>query len=457
MDATEKEHLLALVASITIEHGLDTDDMLSLADDISNGRRETSYPMSAFEDLIRFMSDIDEQIPEWIAMTKDVPFSDRQLDIVLLLIETRFWHGFLTKHISSFWHWKVVFGSAWPVHCQAVSEERITGFLPLMEKTTNKLVPWVDIISRHYGEDFGPGYEVLRRAYFPAGIEDVRVGFHKHYEETKSAWHHLEKRSRLMEKYVGTNSSLLEASRDLLRETAALLNPLLKIAKIWGKNTRAQKEWQQLPGNSCGLTYGWRTRVDISSNNYELCLPEDDGNCPWRSYCGHQTPIRMEKGSAWRDFLCNQRQPDLTTTRRYTVEDSTEEPDEQDGPLEIILPQAVYPIWCKHYDKYGVALLKVKKFRVVKDNSVSEMHSKEISLETGEDYWKTRVIKIRGTHAGYQIYDQKLLKGRPRFDAVHNLRLDYFNAALKDLLSKRHVKDSRSDQACAVLEGVDEI
>ncbi|KAK8024032.1 hypothetical protein PG993_012098 [Apiospora rasikravindrae] len=424
MDPKE-EQLLAFAHNIAIEHGLDTDDMLSLADDLFNGTtKETSYPgdvnslAPAFDDLVLHMSKIDEQIPEWIGKTTVLPFSDYQLEVVLLLIEARFWHGLLTKHLSSFWHWRVVFGSAWPVHRQAVSQERIAGFVQVMEKSSHKFLPWVDMISKHYEEDFGVGYEVLHRAYFPTGIEDVREGFQKHYKETKSAYLHLENRCHLIKKYVIADSSLFKACEDLLQEAKGLLRPVFKIAKIWGKNTRTQKEWWQLPGNTCGLTYGRMTRVDLSSNTYELSLREDDGKFPWRSYCEHQTPIRMEKGSPWRNFLCNQRQPDLTTVRRYSVDDSTEELDEQEGPLQIILPQSLYPIWLKHQVKYRAA-----------------------ERELGESQGGTK-----------QTSTPK--KGRPRFDATHSLRLDYLNAALKDLRLNRYVKDSRSDQACMVLEGV---
>lgn len=283
-------------------------------------------------------------------------FSNYQAELVLLLIETRFWHGYLTRQVGIIWHWRVVFGSAWPVHRQTVNEERIAGFSQAAGENKMKPLPWVDLISpRHYNENFGVVAEFLRETYFPAGIDDARVGFTKHYKVTKDAYRELEKRCRFLKKHVGINSSLMNACKDLLRETRATLHSLRKIAKAWGRNTRAQKEWWYLPGNSCGLTYGWLTRVDLSSNTYELCLPDDDGKSPWRTYCSHQTPVLMEKGSSWRQFLCNQAQPDLTTVRRYCVHENAEEPDEEEGPLEVKLPQAIHPIWAKYHRKYKAA------------------------------------------------------------------------------------------------------
>lgn len=307
------------------------------------------------------MTNIDQQIPEWLGTSeRDVMrFSRYEAELVLLLIETRFWHGFLTKHYGIIWHWGVVFGSAWPNHRRAVSEGCIKGFVQVFEKQKDKLLPWVDLISQEYEEDFGSSVELLRKRYFPAGIDDARVGFTKHYKLTKDAYRELEKRCRLVKKHVGSNNSLLDACKDLLDQTGAIFPCLRKASRVWGKNTRAQKEWLQLPGNSCGLTYGWTTRVDLSNNTYELCIPDEDGKSPWRTYCNHQTPVLMEKGSSWRQFLCNQGQPDLTTIRRYRVEENTDEPDEEEGPLEVILPQAIYPILSKYYRKYRTVKLPV--------------------------------------------------------------------------------------------------
>ncbi|KAK7946536.1 uncharacterized protein PG986_010857 [Apiospora aurea] len=444
MDSSNKERLVMLAYGITIDHGLDMDDLLSLADYFLDGTiKGTAYPAGAFNDLVVHMSDIKEQIPEWLGTTKVLPFSDYQFEVVSLLIEARFWHGLLTKRLSSFWHWRVVFGSAWHAHRQAVSQERITGFVQTMEKSARKLLPWVDIISRRYEEDFDVGYEVLRRAYFPAGIEDAREGFRKHYKQTKMACLHLENRCQMAKKYTIANSSLVKACEDLLRETKELLRPVYQIAKIWGKITRAQQEWWQLPGNSCGLTYGRMARVDLSDNTYELSLREADGKCPWRNYCELQFPIRMEKGSSWRNFLCNQRQPDWTTIRRYSVDGSTDKRNEQEGSLEIILPQSLYPIWLKYQLQYSEAESELTKSKG--DQNITTI---------GDDYWKRRSMKIRSTHVDYQVHTERLMEGRPRFDGAQSLRFDYMNAALKDLRLKRYVKDNRSAQTCMVLEGV---
>lgn len=39
------EHLVALAEDIMIEHGLDINDVLSLADDVSGMTRSSSYPL----------------------------------------------------------------------------------------------------------------------------------------------------------------------------------------------------------------------------------------------------------------------------------------------------------------------------------------------------------------------------------------------------------------------------
>ncbi|KAK7917050.1 hypothetical protein PG985_010658 [Apiospora marii] len=459
--ADTKEHLLAMVAeSITAKHDLAAADVLSLADDVSNGWT-TVTPFSAydFQHLVSSLTDIDQQIPEWFGTSKRevMQFSGYQTELVLLLIETRFWHGFLTRQCGLIWHWRVVFGSAWPLHRQAVSMERVPDFAD-MNKKNGKLLPWVDLISNYYEEDFGVGAQVLREAYFPAGIDDARVGFTKHYNETKNAYRELEKRYRLVKKHVGSKNSLIKTCKDRLRKTGAMLPSIRKVAKSWGRNTRAQKEWWQLPGNSCGLTYGWMTRVELSSHTYELCIPDEDGKSPWRTYCTHQTPVLMEKGSSWRQFLCNRAQPDLTTVRRYRVHENAEEPDEEEGPLEVMLPQTIHPIWRKYYRKYKKAKKSVGKPQDDEDGMRDpELHSKEISQDLGEDYWMVRYMKVWDSQADYQIHNRGILKGRPRFDAADNLRLDYCNGVLKDLRLRPgdHVKDTHSEQACVVMKAVD--
>ena len=315
----------------------------------------------AFEELVVVMLNTNEQIPEWLGTDNRVleSFSETQMETILILIEARFWLGNLQQQSNTLWHWKVVFGSAWPMHRVAVSEELISGFPKLVEKTRKKTLPWVDLLSGRYMEDFGVGYEVLRAKYFPAGIEDARMGFFKHHHATEYAYRQLEKRYQVIKKHFHQQSSLVEACEKLLRKTSLLLAELFKIAKVWSKNTRAQKQWWQLPGNSIGLSYSWVTRVDLASNTYELCLEDEDGQVGWGSYNGHQTPIRMEKGSAWRLYLCNEQQADLSTIRRHSAVESAQEPGEHEGPLEISLPFSMYPIWYKYFLKYRVALVEV--------------------------------------------------------------------------------------------------
>ncbi|KAK8102861.1 hypothetical protein PG984_016007 [Apiospora sp. TS-2023a] len=459
--ATTKEQLLACAESIATKYDLNAADILSFANGFSHGMKGWTlppFPAHDFENLLGSLTDIKQQIPEWLGTREDVVmrFSTYQAELVILLIETRFWHGLLTKHFDNIWHWNVVFGSDWPVHRQAVSEELITGFVQVYEEERDKLLPWADLISEHYEEDIGPVAEALRKRYFPAGIDDARVGFAKHYKVTKDASRTLEKKCSLVKKHIVSNSSLLDACKERLHETSERLHSLQKVSKTWGKNTRAQKEWWQLPGNSCGLTYGWTTRVDLSNTTYELCLPGDDGKSPWRTYCNHQAPVYLEKGSSWRQFLGNQAQPDLAAIRRYRVEENTEDPEEEEeGPLEIRLPQAIYPILNKHLLNYRAAKRSVVKLQHSTYGTVPELHSKELSKWSGEDYWMVRDMKFWTTQVDYQVYNHGIMKGRPRYDAAHNLRLDYFNGVLKDLRSDGYIKDNRSNQSCVVMKSVD--
>ncbi|KAK6856945.1 hypothetical protein PG995_007132 [Apiospora arundinis] len=453
---TNEKHLLALAEAVTAEHGLGPVDVMSLADDVAEGvMRRTTYPSPEFENLVISILDVSKKVPEWLGMSEQAvnSFSESQVEIVMYLIEARFWHGTLEQDVGYFWYWHVVFGTAWKTHCQVVSEERIKGFPDLVRKNSNKLLPWVDLLSNRYKEDFGKVCEALRAKYFPEGIADARAGFFKHHKKTGYSYEQLKKRCQLIKEYFGQGSPFIKACDELLRDTEKLLPRLYKIAKIWGKNTHAQKEWYQLPGNSIGLTYSWVTRVDLGSNTYEICLLQEDGKTRWNSFFSHQTPIRMDKGSAWRHYLGNQQQPDLNTIRRCSADEKAEEPDEQEGPLEVNLPQSLYPILHNYFRKYRVAerLARTLEGQVVKDDKMSN----ELAMATGEDYWKTRGIKIRHTETDYEIVQDGLLNGRPRFDAAHNLRMDYLNAALKDLRSRAYVKDARSDQAGVVLKGVD--
>lgn len=51
-----------------------------------------------------------------------------------------------------------------------------------------------------------------------------------------------------------------------------------------------------------------------------------------------EEPSARRAVSALRLYLCNQQQADLTTIRRHSADKNAERPDEQEGPLKIILP-----------------------------------------------------------------------------------------------------------------------
>jgi hypothetical protein len=310
-----------------------------------NTTNETDVP---FSKLVEILSDVNKDIPEWLAASEAqlLRYSETDMDLVIQFIEARFWRGDLDRHLASLWLWNVVFGAPRQDHRVMADKTEVQDARNSIRGFCGRF-SFMSVISDKYYDDYEPGYKTLRETYFPDGIDYAIDGFVKHYRQIKKAIRKLRKRCcfLLEDKGIDVETTLISSSLLLAAEAQEMLDRMMKVAVRWNHNTKRQKEYFQLPGVSLGLHYGDKVYVDYELDFAYVNHRVADGSDHWDPHGPIHTPVRWLPGTPWRDWLHNVKQPQPAIYRQGNYKDRGAKPCEGNtGPYEFRLPQNAWPL-----------------------------------------------------------------------------------------------------------------
>lgn len=284
----------------------------------------------SFDDLLAILLDNDKDIPGFISNPEAAfpLYSDKQMDIIVLILELRFWHAKATDLMKNFRCWGEIFSARRQTHKE---------MLPMGDEF------WLSCLKPH-GDI---RYLALRDKYFPGGIDDALEGFVAHFRQLAKAVNKLETRiDQLPLKNMRCLSGKLMVSIDAVVGEAlyGAMPELKEKAKKWNKQTQIDAEVARLPGTTLGLTYGDDFFLDPERHRLQYEHTEEDGH----SYCRGwlHSVVRISPGTPWIDWLHNTAQnvdylehlrPNMLTEPRLS-------PNTGDA-IELRLPAALLPIW----------------------------------------------------------------------------------------------------------------
>lgn len=342
---------------------------VSFLDVCGTERKPTNEADAPFPKLVEILSDVNEDIPEWLAAseTQLLRYSEAEMDLIIQFIETRFWRGDLERHMASLWLWNIVFGAPRQDHRVMADKADVQDARSVIRRPRG-IFSFMSIISDKYYDDYDTGCKTLRAAYFPNGIDYAIDGFVKHYREIKKAIRKLRKRCGFLlgDKGINVESSLMSSSLLLAAEAEEMLDKMMKVAVRWNHNTKRQKEYFQLPGVSIGLQYGEKVYVDYEEDVAYVNHLLDNGTDHWDSHGPIHTPVRWLPGSPWRDWLHNVQQPQPAICRQTDYRSRGEKPcDDNTGPYEVRTPQNAWPLLLHFARLYFDAEIELKEVNTV--------------------------------------------------------------------------------------------
>ncbi|KAF3000008.1 hypothetical protein E8E14_003075 [Neopestalotiopsis sp. 37M] len=505
MEVSKEDLVMELARSIVKEYNLDVLGMLKLADALDEIEIKNTVPPVTFPELVKILSDVDSEIPDWVTVSNNRlnEYTPPQFRIIIKLIEARFWLGATEHHLNLLAIWDIAFGFPRSVHRQMMSKKdfEMIGTLKGTQATQYSFAK--AMIPRFY-EDMPDCYKSLRQTYFPDGIDDAFPAFRKYQLEARAAVIKLQKRIKLLKeaKAITDDCTLLVKSQRAMFETTKAIVKTTNLANRWEQKTKAQKEYFQLPGVDLGLPYGHEVYTDYDvPRAYVLAGDlQNDGPNYWFPVDAIYTPIRWRPGTPWIDFLRNVRQDHPAFRVMYDLKSKADEPgehhdvdressdeessDEESSdedededidegedvneearkkykgpPIELRIPSSVaaafnyyatmYQFYDSQYNENDPNALSRPKTYTKKE---AKAVAKRLSEGTGEPWWKvTKFDDIQESTIQTRLPNHlELTNGRPRFDALGNLRFDYMGAVLLELKTNRPVWHFREEQDMAV-------
>ncbi|RYP44809.1 hypothetical protein DL768_008767 [Monosporascus sp. mg162] len=436
-----------------------------------------------FEWLVQILSDPEVEVPEFLATSEAAlqQYSDEEMETILLLVEVRFWFQALESHVTCFCYWDVVFSTPRHAHKTMASDNDIRAWTALyapchfyhFDKTA------VMLSKRERLEDYGEGYAVLRDTYFPGGIDNAVEGFIRHYKKVRKALGKLRYRCSLLMGRPGmpSESEVVLESLSLIYRVEASLPGMVKRARQWKKATVFDRKKHQLPGADLGLVYGKTVYVHFLEQLTPITFVENRDSARWESYGDGPGPINLGPGIAWGNWICNIAQERLA--KKVHSKDSLL--GLHPGPagrgrtrFEMHLPHGVTKLLSHFNATYAAANYAMNKAMPrPEEEKRDEKRAIALSRSTGMHYWNVRPYKVRTVHRprpstsptnGHSqkgIFDYELLIGnnpylrnRPIYDGAGNLRLDFMNALLHELVHGTNPSGFRYEECALILEDV---
>ncbi|CAJ2503959.1 Uu.00g113530.m01.CDS01 [Anthostomella pinea] len=459
MNASSDDSLTAYARQLVRRLGGDRAAILELIDrlEASNDVLEITAPPLQFERLLDVLIDPMQPYPAYIEASESALsiYTEDEMDIIVIFIQARFWITQVLGHLSNrhFRHWINVFmiprqilRETWYSLRRASIAPLVTGALPTWAKT----FPPAGADMLWARADFA----YLRKQYFPDDVDDAFPGFLKHYKELRAAVRNLKGTlSQLYAQCMTPGSSrgmFLDHYFDRVKEAEALMDLNLKQARKWFKTTANTMKLARLPGANFGLEYGTHVFVDWLE---EMHFERAPGH--WAFADREFSPIQTLPGSPWCRWFRNRLQPSFALIRYDRVNTNGETPHFfTQGPVEIQVPHAVLPIikyFKDIYNRETAAQRAAGEAPAPKSGADMERENKELSRSTGEPYWHIRKYADKDGYVELEYSQNPALALRPMYDGAGNLRLDYMNAMLHDLVHGGVPFDFRKDFGLMVL------
>ncbi|RYP23672.1 hypothetical protein DL765_000968 [Monosporascus sp. GIB2] len=416
-----------------------------------------------FECLVRILSDPEAEVPEFLATSEAAlqRYSDEEMETILLLVEARFWFLALESHVTFFCYWDVVFSAPRHAHKTMASDNDIRAWAALymprhfyhFDKTA------VMLSKRERLEDYGEGYAVLRDTYFPGGIDDAVEGFIRHYKKVRKALGKLRYRCSLLVGRPGVpfDSEVVLESLSLVYQVEASLPGMVKRARQWKKATAFDRKKHQLPGADLGLVYGETVYVDFLQRPTPVIFVKDQDPAKWEVHGICHGPITLGPGITWANWICNVAQERFA--KKFHSKDSPLDIHPEPAGtgrtrFEMHLPHGITKLLSHFNATYAAANNAMNRAMPPPEEEKGDEKVMALSRSTGIHYWNARPYK-KG------IFDFKLLIGkspylrnRPIYDGAGNLRLDFMNALLHELVHGTNLSGFRHEECALILEDV---
>ncbi|KAH8662054.1 hypothetical protein BX600DRAFT_465472 [Xylariales sp. PMI_506] len=237
------------------------------------------------------------------------------MDLIIALIETRFWLGDTERRLGQLWPWEVVFGLPRDAHRQMVHRSDVQDLRKF--KIRRGYVTWLCAVSNTYYENLPSSYKTLRETYFPKGIDDAIPSFIKQYNLAQNSACRLQSRCALLvNSGIKKEAPLVQRASKSASKLLSFLDRIMQLTQLWHADTKRQLEYRKLPGVT------------------------------WDQYGPIYTPIRWTPGIPWLDWLCNVQQPRFHLERHTDYRKPGTEPHSTTpGAFEVRLCQSICPIW----------------------------------------------------------------------------------------------------------------
>ncbi|KAI1079684.1 hypothetical protein F5B20DRAFT_581142 [Whalleya microplaca] len=460
--------LMAMAEQYRDKYNLNSDGLLHHAEMMMSFERKISY--LSFIQLVAVLTDPARQVPAWlcgstIAVEK---YTEAEMNLIVLLIESRFWLAQTKDNTAYFWHWYIVWRLPRRVHREMM---RSYDWTNLHAITGHRKFEWLKTWSEHQPESYGAGYETLRASFFPTGIDDAVVGFLEHCKQIKTAIKKLRRcLAQLGEHEVVGGTALISLCSKQIDYSERLIRNIFHQAKKWYKEVLQEVERMQLPGTAVGFKFGKDVCIDFKNEKIEAnAFLHDPQNQWFRDMSFETSLIRLKPGTRWGDYMRNTEQPCFAHMRHKNCHDLVASGRHlyTPGPVEIALPDPIYIALYYFYKQYEWAYslhkkagdltypyheeLEIPSFFADKEKQ-EEQDSRAVMLSnsTGQPYWKVREYRVFLVPS----LPPKLLLGtsfvsaalsacrstlncekakKPIYDGAGNLRLYYMNCIVNEL------------------------
>ncbi|RYP07148.1 hypothetical protein DL764_002695 [Monosporascus ibericus] len=413
--------------------------------------------------LVHILSDPEVEVPEFLATSEATlqRYSDEEMETILLLVEARFWFQALESHVTYFCYWDVVFSAPRHAHKTMASDDDIRAWTALyaprhfynFDKTA------VMLSKRERLEDCGEGYAVLRNTYFPRGIDDAVEGFIRHYKKVRKVLGKLRYRCSLLMGRPGvpSDSEVVLESLSLIYRVEASLPGMVKRARQWKKTTVFDRKKHQLPGADLGLVYGKTVYVHFLQLPTPVAFVKNQGPARWEGYGDGYGPITLGPGIAWGNWICNVAQERFARQlySKYSPLDIHPEPAGRGRTrFEMHLPHGLTKLLSHFNATYTAANNAMNRAmpRPEEDKCDANERAMALSRSTGMHYWNVRPHKKGIFDYQLLIGDNPYLRNRPIYDGAGNLRLDFMNALLHELVHGTKPSGFRHEECVLILE-----
>ncbi|RYP77814.1 hypothetical protein DL771_000911 [Monosporascus sp. 5C6A] len=417
-----------------------------------------------FECLVQILSDPEVEVPEFLATSEAAlqQYSDEEMGTILLLVEARFWFQALETHVTYFCYWDVVFSVPRHAHKTMASDNDIRAwtalYMPCHFYSFDKTA--VMLSKRERLEDYGEGYAVLRDTYFPGGIDDAVEGFIRHYKKVRKALGKLRYRCLLLmgRPEVPSDSEVVLESLSLIYRVEASLPGMVKRARQWKKATVFDRKKHQLPGADLGLVYGETVFVDFLQRPTPVTFVLNDDPAKWEGYGDGHGPITLGPGIAWGNWICNVAQERFAKKlhSKDSLLDIHPEPAGRGRTrFEMHLPHGVTKL-LSHFNATYVAANNAMNKAMPRPEEKRDENGRAMALSrsTGMHYWNVRPYKKGIFDFQLLIGNNPYLRSRPIYDGAGNLRLDFMNALLHELVHGTNPSGFRHEECALILEDV---